>query len=72
MRLCVVVAPPEHTQKGHPWNISIYFVSCYILKQEAAALAATQVAFVLQSGQRRGLQFAIAPGPTVNPHQEQV
>lgn len=38
--------------------------------QEAAALAATQVAFVLQSGQSRGLQFAIAPGPTVQ--QEQV
>lgn len=44
-----------------------------IMKQEAAALAATQVAFVLQSGQRRGLQFAIAPGPpTVNSQQEHV
>jgi len=45
-----------------------------LLKQEAAALAATQVAFVLQSGQHRGLQFAITPAATVNPHphQEQV
>lgn len=32
------------------------------MKQEAAALAATQVAFVLQSAQHRGLQFAIASG----------
>ena len=40
-----------------------------MVKQEAAALAATQVAFVLQSGQRRGLQFAIAPGSTVHPEQ---
>lgn len=41
-------------------------------KQEAAALAATQVAFVLQTGQRRGLQFAIAPGPpTMNTHQQE-
>lgn len=43
---------------------------CYMIfllflyfEQEAAALAATQVAFVLNSGQRRGLHFAIAPGP---------
>jgi len=43
-----------------------------MVKQEAAALAATQVAFVLQSEQRRGLQFAIAQGPTMNTHQEQV
>ncbi|OIW16941.1 hypothetical protein TanjilG_08524 [Lupinus angustifolius] len=62
-----------------------FLLPCYIMawaisilqrrrqRQEAAALAATQVAFVLQSGHRRGLQFAIAPGPTVvNTHQEQV
>ncbi|KAJ7943476.1 RING/FYVE/PHD zinc finger superfamily protein [Quillaja saponaria] len=41
-------------------------------RQEAAALAASQVAFVLQSEQHRGLQVAIASGSTVNPHQEQV
>ncbi|GKV00677.1 hypothetical protein SLEP1_g13331 [Rubroshorea leprosula] len=41
-------------------------------QQEAAALAATQVAFVLQSGQHRGLQFTIASGPAVSPHQETV
>lgn len=34
-----------------------------MVKQEAATLAATQVAFVLQSGQHRGLQFAVASGP---------
>ncbi|XP_058744464.1 uncharacterized protein LOC131617102 [Vicia villosa] len=61
-----------------------FLLPCYIMawaisilqrrrqRQEAAAVAATQVAFVLQSGQHRGLQFAIAPAPTVNPHQEQV
>ncbi|KAK7400918.1 hypothetical protein VNO78_12227 [Psophocarpus tetragonolobus] len=61
-----------------------FLLPCYIMawaisilqrrrqRQEAAALAATQVAFVLQSGQRRGLQFAIAPGPAMNSHQEHV
>ncbi|KHN28147.1 E3 ubiquitin-protein ligase MARCH3, partial [Glycine soja] len=63
-----------------------FLLPCYIMawaisilqrrrqRQEAAALAATQVAFVLQTGQRRGLQFAIGPGPpTMNTHQpEQV
>ena len=61
-----------------------FLLPCYIMawaisilqrrrqRQEAAALAATQVAFVLQSGQHRGLQFAIAQAPTVNPHQEHV
>ncbi|XP_021746714.1 uncharacterized protein LOC110712552 [Chenopodium quinoa] len=50
-----------------------FLLPCYIMawaisilqrrrqQQEAAALAATQVAFVLQSGQHRGLQFMIAP-----------
>ncbi|XP_010257454.1 PREDICTED: uncharacterized protein LOC104597545 [Nelumbo nucifera] len=59
-----------------------FLLPCYIMawaisilqrrrqRQEAAALAATEVAFVLQSGQRRGLQFTIAPGPAVTPHQE--
>ncbi|KAI4314158.1 hypothetical protein L6164_027093 [Bauhinia variegata] len=60
-----------------------FLLPCYIMawaisilqrrrqRQEAAALAATQVAFVLQSGQPRGLQFAIAPGPpAVNTQQE--
>ncbi|KAE9595615.1 hypothetical protein Lal_00030562 [Lupinus albus] len=58
-----------------------FLLPCYIMawaisilqrrrqRQEAAALAATQVAFVLQSGQHRSLQFAIAPGPTVHPEQ---
>ncbi|KAJ8773727.1 hypothetical protein K2173_006377 [Erythroxylum novogranatense] len=61
-----------------------FLLPCYIMawaisilqrrrqRQEAAALAATQVAFVLQSGQHRGLQFTIAPGPTTTPHQEPV
>ncbi|XP_061992543.1 uncharacterized protein LOC133710484 [Rosa rugosa] len=52
-----------------------FLLPCYIMawaisilqrrqqRQEAAALAATQVAFVLQSGQHRGLQFAVASGP---------
>lgn len=48
--------------------ISLY--ALFILNQEAAALAATEVAFMLQAGQRRGLHFTIAPGPPVTPHQE--
>ncbi|XP_065877406.1 uncharacterized protein [Euphorbia lathyris] len=58
-----------------------FLLPCYIMawaisilqrrrqRQEAAALAATEVAFMLQAGQRRGLQFTIAPGPPVTPHQ---
>ncbi|XWS69712.1 hypothetical protein CRYUN_Cryun04dG0202600 [Craigia yunnanensis] len=61
-----------------------FLLPCYIMawaisilqrrrqRQEAAALAATQVAFVLQSGQRRGMHFTIASGPAVTPHQENV
>jgi hypothetical protein len=65
-----------------------FLLPCYIMawaisilqrrrqRQEAAALAATQVAFVLNSGQRRGLHFAIAPAPASAPgptvQQEQV
>ncbi|CAL1370636.1 unnamed protein product [Linum trigynum] len=61
-----------------------FLLPCYIMawaisilqrrrqRQEAAALAATQVAFVLQSGQRHGLQFTIASGPPVTTHQEPV
>lgn len=32
-------------------------------KQEATALAAAEVAFMLQAGQHRGLHVTIAPGP---------
>ncbi|XVE85852.1 hypothetical protein DITRI_Ditri17bG0124800 [Diplodiscus trichospermus] len=62
-----------------------FLLPCYIMagaisilqrrrqRQEAAAtLAASQVAFVLQSGQHRGMHFAIASGPAVTPHQESV
>ncbi|XVF43119.1 hypothetical protein PTKIN_Ptkin02bG0014900 [Pterospermum kingtungense] len=60
-----------------------FLLPCYIMawaisilqrrrqRQEAAALAATQVAFVLQSGQRRGVHFTIASGPAVTPHHHQ-
>ncbi|KAH9777832.1 RING-CH-type domain-containing protein [Citrus sinensis] len=59
-----------------------FLLPCYIMawavsilqrrrqRQEAAALAATEVAFMIQAGQRRGLHFTIAPGPAVTPHQE--
>ncbi|CAK9138109.1 unnamed protein product [Ilex paraguariensis] len=36
-------------------------------RQEAAALAAAELAFMLQSRQHRGLQVTIAPGPAVTP-----
>ncbi|GFZ14399.1 RING/FYVE/PHD zinc finger superfamily protein [Actinidia rufa] len=39
---------------------------------EAAAMAATQFAFVVQSGQARGLHFTIASAPPATPHQETV
>ncbi|KAF5185620.1 RING/FYVE/PHD zinc finger superfamily protein [Thalictrum thalictroides] len=42
------------------------------LREEAARLAATEVAFLLQSGQRGGLQFTIAPAPAPIPRQEPV
>lgn len=38
-----------------------------LLNQEAAALAAAEVAFLLQAGQRRGIQVRIAPVPTPAP-----
>ncbi|KAL8137767.1 hypothetical protein V2J09_003768 [Rumex salicifolius] len=52
-----------------------FLLPCYVMawaisilqqrrqRREAAALAATQVAFVLQSGESRGLHFTIAPHP---------
>lgn len=59
---------------GYVWILllNVIFPNFLILKllQEAAALAATEVAFMLQAGQHRGLQFRIAPGPAATPHQE--
>ncbi|XP_047333089.1 uncharacterized protein LOC124936619 [Impatiens glandulifera] len=75
-----------------------FLLPCYIMawainilqqrrqRQEAAeALAASEVAYMIQAGQRRGLQFTIAPGPAIptgampppgpavtTPHQEPV
>ncbi|XP_009587066.1 uncharacterized protein [Nicotiana tomentosiformis] len=52
-----------------------FLLPCYIIawaisilqrrrqRQEAAALAAAEVAFLLQAGQHRGLHVAVAPGP---------
>ncbi|XP_020255539.1 uncharacterized protein LOC109832588 [Asparagus officinalis] len=59
-----------------------FLLPCYIMawaisilqrrrqRQEAAALAAREVAFILQSGQGRGLQFTIAPESPTTPQQE--
>ncbi|MQL88023.1 hypothetical protein Taro_020576 [Colocasia esculenta] len=59
-----------------------FLLPCYIMawaisilqrrrqRQEAAELAASEVAFILQSGQARGLQFAIAPESPATPQQE--
>ncbi|GMH15303.1 hypothetical protein Nepgr_017144 [Nepenthes gracilis] len=61
-----------------------FLLPCYIMawaisilqrrrqRQEAAALAATQVAFVLQSGQHQDLHFTITPHPPTNIPQEAV
>ncbi|XP_057952132.1 uncharacterized protein LOC131146514 [Malania oleifera] len=59
-----------------------FLLPCYIMawaisilqrrrqQQEAAALTANEVAFMLQSGQQRGLQVTIAQGPAGNSHEE--
>ncbi|KAM0936419.1 putative E3 ubiquitin-protein ligase MARCH [Dioscorea sansibarensis] len=59
-----------------------FLLPCYIMawaisvlqrrrqRQEAAALAATEVAFILQSAQARALQFTIAPESPTTPQQE--
>ncbi|KAK1314233.1 hypothetical protein QJS10_CPA06g00504 [Acorus calamus] len=61
-----------------------FLLPCYIMawaisilqrrrqQQEAAALTSAEVAFILQAGQRRGLQFTIAPETPATPHQEPV
>ncbi|KAL6009206.1 hypothetical protein ACLOJK_022433 [Asimina triloba] len=65
----------QRRRQRQPYTSSVGSSSLYRAKKdsnkfEAAALAATDVAFVLQSGQRRGLQFTIAQGPAATPHQE--
>jgi hypothetical protein len=45
-------------------------VSIVLNVQEAAALAATEVAFILQSGQGRGVHFTIAPDSPATPQHE--
>ncbi|KAG0470128.1 hypothetical protein HPP92_016223 [Vanilla planifolia] len=59
-----------------------FLLPCYVMawaisilhrrrqRQEAAALAAAEVAFILQSGQGRSLQFTIAPESPATPQQE--
>lgn len=59
-----------------------FLLPCYIMawaisilqrrrqRQEEAALAASEVAYMIQAGHHRGLQVTIAPGPTVA-HQEE-
>nr|XP_010926555.1 uncharacterized protein LOC105048801 isoform X1 [Elaeis guineensis]XP_019707451.1 uncharacterized protein LOC105048801 isoform X1 [Elaeis guineensis] len=59
-----------------------FLLPCYIMawavsilqrrrqRQEAAALAATEVAFILQSGNGRSLHFTIAPESPTTPQQE--
>ncbi|KAI4329621.1 hypothetical protein MLD38_027989 [Melastoma candidum] len=57
-----------------------FLLPCYVMawvisilqrrqqRQEAAALAASEVAFMLQTGHRHGLQISIEPGSPVSPH----
>lgn len=59
-----------------------FLLPCYIMawaisilqrrrqRQEAAALAAGEVAYVIQAGQHGGVHFTIAPGPAVAHHPE--
>ncbi|XP_021761622.1 uncharacterized protein LOC110726450 [Chenopodium quinoa] len=60
-----------------------FLLPCYIMawaisilqrrrqRQEAAALAAGEVAYVIQAGQHGGVHFTIAPGPAAAPQPEQ-
>ncbi|KAL9243239.1 hypothetical protein vseg_017151 [Gypsophila vaccaria] len=59
-----------------------FLLPCYIMawaisilqrrrqRQEAAALAASEVAYVIQAGQHRGLHFTISPTPALAQHPE--
>ncbi|KAJ3675270.1 hypothetical protein LUZ60_004312 [Juncus effusus] len=61
-----------------------FLLPCYIMawaisvlqrrrqRQEAAAMAAAEVAFILQTGRRRALHFAIAPDSPATPQHEPV
>ncbi|URE32232.1 Zinc finger C3HC4 type [Musa troglodytarum] len=52
------------------WIISI--LQQWRQRQEAAALAATEVSFILQSGQQRSLHLTLAPdSPATPPHESQ-
>ncbi|CAD5188975.1 unnamed protein product [Musa acuminata subsp. malaccensis] len=69
-------------------RVAGFLLPCYIMawaisilqhrrqRQEAAALAATEVAFILQSGRRQGLHLTLAPEspatPQQEPHQQQL
>ncbi|CAN1296455.1 hypothetical protein LINPERPRIM_LOCUS23148 [Linum perenne] len=59
---------------------AVFLLPCYIMawaisilqrrrerQEAAAALAAAEVAFMIQAGQHGGLHFAVAPGPVVTP-----
>ncbi|ONK65259.1 uncharacterized protein A4U43_C07F35300 [Asparagus officinalis] len=50
------------------WAVSI--VQRRRQRQEAAAMAATEVAFILQSAEGRAFQFTIAPDSPITPQQE--
>ncbi|KAL6960028.1 hypothetical protein U1Q18_051598 [Sarracenia purpurea var. burkii] len=47
------------------WAVSILQRRRQRQDAAAAALAATEVAFMIQAGQHGGLQFTVAPGPAV-------
>ncbi|PKA56770.1 E3 ubiquitin-protein ligase MARCH6 [Apostasia shenzhenica] len=63
-------------------RVAGFLLPCYVMawaisilhrrrqRQEAAAMAAAEVAFILQSGHARSLQFTIAPESPATPQQE--
>ena len=53
------------------WDTPPSNFQCFVYLQEEAALAAAEVAFILQSARGRALQFAIAPDSPATPQQEQ-
>ncbi|KAE8732949.1 PHD finger protein MALE STERILITY 1-like [Hibiscus syriacus] len=55
-----------------PCYIMAWAISILQQRRQRQEATATQVAFVVQSGQSRGMHFAIASGPAVTPHQENV
>ncbi|MQM21151.1 hypothetical protein Taro_054185 [Colocasia esculenta] len=80
--LCICFLPNNYLTQLFLLRAAGFLLPCYIMawaisilqrrrqRQEAAELAAAEVAFILQSGQARGVQFTIEPESPATPQQE--